>query len=168
MTSRVGSAARGSCFIPLLATLALRPAPSFVRAPVSVSRTRLCSSAKGASLAEVLVALAFTAVFSIGAAALAITVVTGNAKAKSMDIAVYLAHDRLEAVRNTAYASITAANFPPEAYGSITVGNPAVTFPDHERSVSIQDDTPTSGVKRVLVTVSWQAGRVNEETLVGQ
>jgi hypothetical protein len=114
------------------------------------------------------VALAFGAVFSIGAAALAITVVTANAKAKSMDIAVYLAHDRLEAIRNTAFANVTAGNFPSEGYGTITIGSPAVAYPDHQRSVSIQDNTPTSGVKRVLVTVSWRSGRVTEEMLVGR
>jgi hypothetical protein len=99
---------------------------------------------------------------------LAITVVTANAKSKSMDIAVYLAHDRLEAIRNTTFANVTAANFPSEGYGTITIGSPAVAYPDHQRSVSIQDNTPTSGVKRVLVTVSWRSGRVTEEMLVGR
>ncbi len=126
------------------------------------------SSARGQSLMEVLVALAFIAVFSAGMMALATTLVTSNAKAKSMDIAVFLAHDRLEAIRNVAYASITSANFPAEGYGSITVGSPPIAFPDHQRSVSIRDDTPTSGVKRVVVTVSWRSGSVSEEMLVGQ
>lgn len=122
----------------------------------------------GQSLVEVLVALTFIAVFSIGTAGLAVTIVSSSAQAKSMDIAVFLAHDRLETIRNTTYGSITSANFPTQGFGTITVGSPAVAFPDYQRSVSIQDDTPTSGVKRVVVTVSWRSGSVSEEILVGQ
>ncbi len=85
-----------------------------------------------------------------------------------MDIAVYLAHDRLETIRNTAYASITAERFPTEGYGSITVGDPAVAFPEFQRSVTIQENLPISGMKRVLVTVSWAGGSVSEEMVVGQ
>jgi Tfp pilus assembly protein PilV len=117
---------------------------------------------------EVLVALVFTAVFSVGVTALAVSVLRGNAQAQATDIAVFLAHDRLEAIRNTAYASITSANFPPEAYGTITVGSPPVAFPSYQRSVSIQDNTPAAGIKRVVVTVSWRGGGVSEEVLVGQ
>jgi prepilin-type N-terminal cleavage/methylation domain-containing protein len=125
-------------------------------------------SAKGMTLPEVLVALAFIAVFSAGMATLAVSLVRGSAKAKAMDTAVFLAHDRLEAIRNTPYANITAANFPAEAYGTIAVGSPPVAFPDHQRSVTIQDDTPNAGVKRVVVTVSWRDGSVSGEVLVGQ
>jgi Tfp pilus assembly protein PilV len=120
------------------------------------------------TMLEVLVALGFIAVFSAGIAALAITLVTSNAKAKSMDIAVFLAHDRLEAIRNTPYASIMPTNFPPEGYRTIVAGSPPVAFPDHQRSVTVQDNTPNAGVKRVVVTVSWRDGSVSQELLVGQ
>ena len=120
------------------------------------------------TLPEVLVALAFIAVFSAGMATLAVSLVRGSAKAKAMDTAVFLAHDRLEAIRNTPYAAVTTANFPLEAYGAIVVGSPPVAFPDHQRSVTIQDDTPNAGVKRVVVTVSWRDGSVSGEVLVGQ
>ncbi len=114
---------------------------------------------------EVLVSLAIIALFASGIAALAIAIVSGNEKAKSMDIAVYLAHDRLETLRNTPYANITPAS---EEYGTVRAGTPSVPFPAFQRSVTIQDNTPTAGVKRVVVTVSWRGGSVREEALVGQ
>jgi type II secretory pathway pseudopilin PulG len=117
---------------------------------------------------EVLVSLAIIALFASGIAALAIAIVSGNEKAKSMDIAVFLAHDRLEAIRNTPYANITPARFQAQEYGTIEAGSPPARFPAFQRSVTIQDNTPTAGVKRVVVTVSWRGGSVREEALVGQ
>ena len=144
------------------------PAHPGKKATSPVPGDRLFSPAKGVSLVEVLVALTFIAVFSAGMVGLAVTVVRGNSQAKAMDIAVFLAHDRLETIRNTAYTSITSANFPAQGYGTITVGSPAVSFPDYQRSVSIQDNTPTSGMKRVVVTVTWRGGSASEEMVVGQ
>ena len=144
------------------------PAHPGRKATSPVPGGRLFSPAKGVSLVEVLVALTFIAVFSAGMVGLAVTVVRGNSQAKAMDIAVFLAHDRLETIRNTAYASITSANFPAEGYGTITVGSPAVAVSDFQRSVSIQDNTPASGMKRVVVTVTWRGGSVSEEMVVGQ
>ena len=122
----------------------------------------------GSSLLEVLVALTFIAVFAAGFAGVAISVMGGNARARSTDIAVFLAHDRLELIRNTAYGSITAANFPAEGYGTIAVGSPAVSFPDFRRTTTIQNDTPTAGLRRVVVTVAWRGGSLSEEMLVSQ
>lgn len=118
---------------------------------------------KGMTLVEILVAIAVIAIFTAGLATLAGTLVTSGAKAKAMDTATFLAHDGLERIRNTPFANITAANFPDEGYGTIVVGNK--TFPDHQRSVTIQ--TPAAGLSRVVVTVSWQGGSVSEELLVG-
>jgi Tfp pilus assembly protein PilV len=121
------------------------------------------SPPKGVTLIEVLVALAFLAVFAVGMTGLAIAILNGNTKSKSTDIAVYLALDKLETIRKTAYASITAANFPADTY---TVGNPPLVF---QRSVTIQDNTPTTGVKRVVVTVvTPQRSSVRQEMVVGQ
>lgn len=123
---------------------------------------------EGFTLVEILVAMTAFAMFSLGMAVLSVGILTGNAKAKSMDVSVFLAHDRLEAIRNTTYANITSANFPAEGYGTITVGTPPVTYPSYQRSVSIQDNIPASGMKRVAVTVTWAGGSVSEEMVVGQ
>jgi Tfp pilus assembly protein PilV len=129
---------------------------------------RTASAPRGSSLLEVLIALVFIAVFSAGFAGVAISVVTGNAKAKSTDIAVFLAHDRLEQIRSTAYGSVTAANFPAEGYGTISLGSPPIAFAEYRRTTAIQSDTPAQNLKRVVVTVSWRGGSVSEEMLVGQ
>lgn len=123
---------------------------------------------RGFSLIEVLVALVFIAIFAAGFAGLAVSIVTGNAAARATDIAVFLAHDRLELIRNTAYSSIVAANFPAEGFGTISVGSPAVAFPDFRRTTTIQDNTPTAGLRRVVVTVLWRGGSLSQEMLVGQ
>jgi type II secretory pathway pseudopilin PulG len=131
-------------------------------------RVRPARVPRGASLLEVLIALTFIAIFAAGFAGVAVSVVTGNAKAKSTDIGVFLAHDRLEQIRNTAYSSVTTANFPAENYGTISIGSPPVSFPDYRRTVAVQDNTPTQGIKRVVVTVSWRGGSLSEEMLVAQ
>lgn len=117
---------------------------------------------------EVVVAVAFIAVFTVGMVGLAVAVLDANRQAKGRDIAVFLVYDRLETIRNTAYAGVTSANFPTEGYGAVTVGKPAVSFPEYQRSVSIQDDTPVSGMKHVVVTVAWRGGSVSGETLIGE
>ena len=124
---------------------------------------RRFSSPKGVTLIEVLVALAFLAVFAVGMTGLAIAILNGNAKSKSTDIAVYLALDKLETIRKTAYADITTGNFLAD---TITIGNPPLAF---QRSVTIQIDTPTTGLKRVVVTVvTPQGSSVRQEMVVGQ
>ena len=72
-------------------------APPMSRRPFRAKDTAL-RSAKGMTLPEVLIALAFIAVFSAGMATLAVTLVRSSGKAKAMDTAVFLAHDRLETI----------------------------------------------------------------------
>ncbi|MFI5341496.1 MAG: prepilin-type N-terminal cleavage/methylation domain-containing protein [Candidatus Methylomirabilales bacterium] len=125
------------------------------------------SSPKGVTLIELLVALAFMAVFAAGMTGLAIGILNGNAKSQSSDTAVYLALDKLETIRNTAYANVLQASFPAEGYGTITVGG--VSFPNFQRSVTIQNNFPATGMTRVVVTVgSRQGNSVSEEMVVGQ
>lgn len=127
------------------------------------------SPPKGLTLVEVLVALAVFGVFAAGMAGLVIGLVNANANSKDRDAAVFLALDRLETIRNTSYPNIIPANFPTEEYGTITLGTPPNSYPDFQRSVSIQDNVPMAGLKRVVVTVSSRRGvRVTEEMVVGQ
>ena len=127
------------------------------------------SPPKGLTLVEVLVALAVFGVFAAGMAGLVIGLVNANANSKDRDAAVFLALDRLETIRNTSYPNIIPANFPTEEYGTITLGTPPNSYPDFQRSVSIQDNVPMAGLKRVVVTVSSRRGvRVTQEMVVGQ
>lgn len=149
--------------------------PSFLNlSPREAQRRTACclSSARGVTIVEVLVALVFMAVVTVGMTGLAIAILQGNAKSQAMATAVYLAQDRLETIRNTPYANITSANFPAEGFDEIKIGPapyPAHSpFPTYNRSVSIQDNTPIAGTKRIVVTTSWPGGSVREEMLVGQ
>ncbi len=126
---------------------------------------------QGFTLVEVLVALGLFALAATGLVGLALALMEQNRVSKRLDTAAYLAHDRLEQIRNTPYAQIVPANFPFEDYGTVTAGTPPVVYPEFQRWVTIQNDTPLPGMKRVVVTVSWRgrfAGRtVTQETLIG-
>jgi hypothetical protein len=128
-------------------------------------------------LIELLVALTFIAVFAAGMTSVAIGVAKGNAQARAMDTATFLALDLLEEIRNTAYPAVLGAAFPTEAYGQVTVPRTvppgpvpagAVAFPGFRRSVLVLNNTPIQNTTRLVVTVEWRGGSVREEMLVSQ
>jgi len=126
---------------------------------------------KGLTIIEVLVALAFMAVFAAGIVGLAIAILNGNAKSQATDTAVYLALDKLETIRNKAYSTVTAGTTV-EDYGTIKVPPPPVTtglaYPDFKRTTVVSDNTPATGMKRVVVTVlSRRGSSVSQEIIVG-
>jgi Tfp pilus assembly protein PilV len=119
----------------------------------------------GLTIVEVLVALAFLGVFAVGIVGLAITILNGNAKSQATDTAVYLALDKLESTRNTAYGSVTAGTVT-ENYGTITVAG--VSYPEFQRTTVVSNNTPATGMKRVVVTVRSRRGSsVSQEIIVG-
>ncbi|MFB3816678.1 MAG: hypothetical protein ACE147_03340 [Candidatus Methylomirabilales bacterium] len=69
---------------------------------------------------------------------------------------MHLAQERLEAIRNTPYASI------PTSY--------ADDFPQSgfRRSTAVTENLPIAGVKRIVVTVSGGGATAQEEMLVSQ
>jgi len=155
-----------SCPSPLTVDV---PGAESHRAP-ALARGRRASVPKGLTMVEMLVALAFLGVFAAGIVGLAVALLNGNAKSQSTDAAVYLALDKLETIRNTAYASVTAGTTV-EAYGTIKV--PPVTsgqaYPDYQRTTVVSNNTPTTGVKRVVVTVlSRRGSSVSQEMIIGQ
>lgn len=137
----------------------------------SLVMARGFGSATGFTLIELLVTFTLFALTSLGFASLVVTAIQANRATQATDTAIFLAQDRLEAIRNTPYSNIIPANFPDEAYGQVTAGNPPTPYPRFRRTVTIFDDTPFPGMKRVVVTVSWrgQSGgevSVAEEILV--
>ena len=130
-----------------------------------LARGRRASAPKGLTIIEVLVALAFLAVFAAGIVGLAIAMLNGNAKSQSNDTAVYLALDKLETIRNKAYSTVTAGTTV-ENYGTITVAGQSYT--DFKRTTVVSDSTPATGMKRVVVTVlSRRGSSVSQEIIVG-
>jgi len=156
-------------FCPALRTVALSGATTH-RAP-ELPDGRRSRAPKGLTIIEVLVALAFMAVFAAGIVGLAIAILNGNAKSQATDTAVYLALDKLETIRNKAYSTVTAGTTV-EDYGTIKVPPPPVTtglaYPDFKRTTVVSDNTPATGMKRVVVTVlSRRGSSVSQEIIVG-
>ena len=152
---------------PALRTIGLSGAATH-RAP-GLAGGRRSRAPKGLTIIEVLVALAFLAVFAAGIVGLAIAMLNGNAKSQSTDTAVYLALDKLESTRNTPYANV-AAGTTVENYGTITVttASGTVSYPDFKRTTVVSDSTPATGMKRVVVTVlSRRGSSVSQEIIVG-
>jgi Tfp pilus assembly protein PilV len=151
-------------FGPALRTVAL-PGATTDRVP-ALPRGLRVGAPKGLSIIEVLVALAFLAVFAAGITGLAVAILKGNAKSQSTDTAVYLALDQLETLRNKPYASVSAGSAT-EDYGTITVaGQP---YADFQRTTEVTDDMPQTGMKRVVVTVRSRRGsKVVQEMIIGQ
>lgn len=139
----------------------------------------LCDTG-GLTLPEILVSMAILTIGLLGMAA-ALIVSTGGVSAglnggqgaiergNAVSTATMLAQERLEQVRRVAYTAgvdqITTASFPAEAFDSIN------GYPSFSRTVTIQDDTPSSpGVmKTVTVTVRYRyaaTAGMNEEGLV--
>jgi prepilin-type N-terminal cleavage/methylation domain-containing protein len=132
--------------------------------------SRRSPAPKGLTIIEVLVALAFLAVFAAGITGLAIAILNGNAKSQASDTAVYLALDKLESIRNKAYSTV-AAGSATEAYGTITVATSSgtVAYTDFQRTTVVTNDTPKTGMKRVVVTViSRRGNNVSHEMIIGQ
>ncbi|MBI2218344.1 MAG: prepilin-type N-terminal cleavage/methylation domain-containing protein [Candidatus Rokubacteria bacterium] len=131
----------------------------------------------GLTLPEILVAMA---VLTIGLLGMASALVVSSAgvsagitggqgaieRGAAVSTAMMLAQERLEQVKRAPYTitgpvdQITAANFPTEAFGSIT------GYANFSRSVAIQDSTPGANMKTVTVTVRYKyaaaAGMVQE------
>jgi Tfp pilus assembly protein PilV len=84
-------------------------------------RWRGITSQSGLALLEILFALGLIGVSLLALAGAFPAGVGGVAAGKQQTTAVFLAEQRLEQIRGTAFASITAANFPNEAYGAATL-----------------------------------------------
>jgi Tfp pilus assembly protein PilV len=115
-------------------------------------RARLLGrSAAGLTLLEVLFALAL---LSVGLLAVAVAFpagVSGVEQGKQQTTAAFLAEQRLEQVKGTAFASITSANFPAEGFNTIA------NHPRFRRTVTITDNPGgVANTKRVDVSVFYR------------
>jgi Tfp pilus assembly protein PilV len=69
---------------------------------------------------------------------------------KQQTIATTLAQDTLEAVKQTPYAQVVPAHYPPEVYNTIP------GYPQFSRTVVVHTDNPLADTKTVAVTTAWQ------------
>ncbi|MFQ5899103.1 MAG: prepilin-type N-terminal cleavage/methylation domain-containing protein [Candidatus Methylomirabilia bacterium] len=129
---------------------------------------------RGFTLVEVLIAIGLLTVGVVGIVGL-VGVQSGGAargvsfgqaaitRSNALSSATMLAQARLEQIKNARYTAaqddITSANFPDEAYGDIA------GYPNHRRTVTIQDGVPAAGMKTLTVDVFF---RPLQETGIGQ
>jgi type IV pilus assembly protein PilV len=106
----------------------------------------------GFSLLEVLLAISILAVAILAIASMFPTGYTTVHRSGVDTVAVTLAQQRLEWLRNQAYLSAALA--------AGTTTEPSLSgYAGYVRTTLIQDNAPVSGVKRVTVTVVAPAGR---------
>lgn len=102
---------------------------------------------RGFTLVELLVAMAVLGVGLVAVASGFSYGLAGVEAGKQQTTATFLAEHRLEQVKGTAFASITAATFPAEDYGAITGA------PSYRRTVSVTD-TPGGVANTKLIEVA--------------
>lgn len=103
----------------------------------------------GFTLLEVLMAMTVMAVGLLGVSTMLAQTTQQQSVSANRTSATTLAREQLEQIKRAAYADVTAANYPPEAYGTI------VGFERFQRTVTIAIDTPLPNTKTVTVTVTW-------------
>ena len=112
---------------------------------------------KGFSLIELLIAVTLLAVGLLAVAGLQVTAIKGNSHGNTISQATSLAEDRIEEIRNRDYASI---NFVPNPEIETKVDDSI-----YDRETFVEDDIPMTGLKRITVTVSWEANGPHQVVL---
>lgn len=110
----------------------------------------------GFSLIELLVALI---VFTIAAVALTQVVSMSLVESRSTQqlvAAMFLAHQKVEELRNTPYDEILSGQDTDEQGFPTGIGSDGVSHGIFFRSWSVADDEPITGTKTVTVTVDWE------------
>lgn len=112
----------------------------------------------GFTLAEILIAVAVISLGLVGVAAGFLYAVGGLEAGRQQTAATFLAEQRMEQLKAGAlnnFLNVTTANYPNEAYGSIS--NNANTQPNYRRTVTIVDAPGgLADTKLVEVTVFYR------------
>ena len=103
----------------------------------------------GFTLIEVLVAMVVFAIASLGLAIGVTSVIRSNQRSYLASIATNLAQDKLEELKASP-ASVTFCN------GNCDNPVPTTDGVEFTRTWEVWPDTPTTGVKRIDVTVQWE------------
>lgn len=109
------------------------------------------SGNRGFTLVEILLAMTVLSIGLLGMMALTANVMRQNGFSKNVTTATTLAQDALEQAVFTGYADLPATDqTTSEAFGTIA------NFPEYSRTTFVDVDSPETGMKEILVTVSWQ------------
>jgi type IV pilus assembly protein PilV len=123
----------------------------------------LRQKSKGFTLIEVMIALVVLAAGLLALATMQIVSIRANAFSTEMTYATMLAQSRLEQIRNTNYDAVTD-------FGPITLPvDPTTKGVAYRVRGVVQNDTPTTDMKTVTLTIDWlgaPAGAATGETAV--
>ena len=130
------------------------------------SRLTVVGEIRGFTLIEVLVTALILTIGLLGTLGLATGIMRGNFFSKNITSATAIAQTQLEAVQNRGYVNATTTNFPAAA----TVSMGSVSF---SRTTTIIDNSPSTNMKTVSVTVTWNetnnaARSVSLQTILAQ
>ena len=98
---------------------------------------------------EILIAITIASIAFLGNATLITTLLNVNSLSRDRTHATILTQDKLEEIKNDAYANVIASNYPTEDYNTIT------GYPKYRREVTIAAG-PLSNTKIVKVEVLWK------------
>ena len=105
---------------------------------------------KGFTLLEVLIAIVILSLGLLGLSAMTISTIRGLAFSEYMTTATNLVQEKMEEIKNTAYAGVLQASYPSEDYGTIA------GFDQFKREVEIRENEVLSNTKTAIVSVSWK------------
>jgi len=122
---------------------------------------------RGFTLIEVLVTALVLTIGLLGTLGLATGIIRGNFFSKNITSATAIAQGQLEAVQNRGYVNATTTNFPTAA-ATVSMGGV-----DFSRTTTITDDSPSTNMKTISVTVTWTetnnaARSVSLQTILAQ
>ena len=115
---------------------------------------------EGFTIIEVLQAMAICAIGLLALSSLTVSTISANAKAKRITAGATLAADKMESIRNMAYAAVV------EGADQVTQDN--VTF---TRAWNVCTNCPIAGTKQVTLTVQWMEHKqetVKLETVIAK
>ena len=105
---------------------------------------------KGFTLIEVMIALVILATGLLALMTMQIVSIKANAFSSEMTYAAMLGQSELEKVRNMNYASVVAVA--PQAYNVPATLTKGVAY---TVETQVQDNTPTTDMKRVTLIINW-------------
>jgi hypothetical protein len=113
------------------------------------------------TLIEILITTVLLSVAFLGMSAMTVTSTRGLAFRDHLAAGVTLAKTRIEELEHVDYATVIAANYPREPYGSMA------GYAPFQRDVAIADNTPEANMKRVTVMVAWGERGIHYDEYLG-
>jgi type IV pilus assembly protein PilV len=114
---------------------------------------RLISIEEGFTLIEIMITLVILSIGLVALAGLQVSAIKGNAFSKRMTTAVSIANERLEQIKDKAYADILS-----ESPTQIPIKYPNEPEMIFIRQVTVTNNSPLANTKTVNVTVTWSDG----------